>query len=188
MNNEKKNILFAEQVHTKPTIMEAENPVYEVTEGEGAQIQCKGAGKPPPKFSWIKTMSKENLNEADRFSVDEDTGILMVSSVRREDDGEFQCTATNAAGIATMNMQVKVIVKPKIMEFVNQTIAQGQKVTMACKAFGRPPPIINFRKHTSDKPYTLGQQVEDDRITLINKPDEQMGETVGELTIDQTLR
>ncbi|XP_031789597.1 fasciclin-2 isoform X4 [Nasonia vitripennis] len=176
------------EVHTRPSIVEAENSVYEVTEGESAQILCKGTGKPPPKFTWIKTLTKENLAVTDRFSVNEDTGLLTISNVKRDDSGEYQCTATNAAGMAIMNIQVNVIVKPKIMEFLNQTIAQGEKTVLSCKAFGKPPPTITFRKHTSEKPFIRGVQPEDDRIHLTNDFDDQQGETVGNLTIDHTLR
>lgn len=172
----------------KPSIQEFENPVVEVIEGDSTVIKCKGKGKPPPKFAWIKSVSKEDLAKADRFMVNEDTGDLTITSARREDGGEYQCVASNKAGMDTMNVQVSVIVRPKIMEFVNQTIAQGQKVTMGCKAFGRPPPIVTFRKHTADRPYNVGSQADDDRIELINKFDDQKGETVGELTIRETLR
>jgi neural cell adhesion molecule len=159
-----------------------------VTEGDNVNIICNGTGKPPPKFVWIKTLTKENLATADRFGVNKDTGVLTITNVRREDSSEYQCTASNAAGLATMNIHLNVLVKPKIMEFLNQTVGQGSKVTLACKAFGRPPPSITFRKHTTSNPYTIGAQANDDRIVLTNSFDDQKGETVGELTIDQTLR
>lgn len=65
--------------------------MVEITEGEEASIPCMGTGKPPPKFSWVKSLTKENLAAADHFAVDEDTGLLRISNVRREDSGEYQC-------------------------------------------------------------------------------------------------
>ena len=88
----------------------------------------------------------------------------------------------------TLTIQVNVMVKPKIMEFENQTIAQGQRATLRCKAFGKPAPTVTFRKHTKPRPYVIGAQPKDDRITLSNIQDEQRGETTAELTIDQVLR
>ncbi|KAL7302066.1 hypothetical protein TKK_0005299 [Trichogramma kaykai] len=175
------------EVHTRPKIEEYDTNV-EITEGENANIICKAIGKPPPKFSWIKSLTKENLAITDRFGVNEDTGVLTVTNVRREDTGEYQCTATNLAGMDSITIQVTVIVKPKIMEFLNQTVAEGEQATLACRAFGRPPPSITFRKHTADRPYIMGAQPDDDRIVLRNQADEQKGETLGELIIDQTLR
>ncbi|XP_011499152.1 PREDICTED: fasciclin-2 [Ceratosolen solmsi marchali] len=176
------------EVHTRPKIKEFENPLREVTEGDNVNIVCNGTGKPPPKFAWIKTMTKENLATADRFGVNKDTGVLTITNVRREDSSEYQCTASNAAGITTMNIQLNVLIKPKIMEFLNQTVGQGGNVTLSCKAFGRPPPSIIFRKHTTSNPYTIGAQMNDDRIILNNRFDDQNDETIGELKIDQALR
>ncbi|KAJ8687770.1 hypothetical protein QAD02_023564 [Eretmocerus hayati] len=176
------------EVHIKPTIYESPDPLVEVIEGETANIVCKGQGKPPPKFSWVKSLHKVDLSTANRFGVNPDTGALTISNVRQEDTDEYQCMATNLAGMATTNIQVRVIVRPKIMEFQNTTVAQGARAKLACKAYGRPAPSVTFRKHTSNKRYATGAQPEDDRIVLINNVDEHRGETIGELTIDQTLR
>lgn len=176
-------------MHTRPSIEENVNTIYEVIEGENANIICRGTGKPPPKFSWTKSITKEDLSMTDRFGVNEDTGVLTVTNVKREDDSEYECRATNAAGIATMNIQVTVIVKPKIKSFINATIAKGHRGMISCVAFGKPPPEITFRKHTSSRPFSVGTQAEDDRIVLANKVDNQKNdETIGELTFDRTLR
>lgn len=113
--------------------------------------------------------------------------MLTITNVNREDAGEYQCTATNAAGTTTANIQVNVIVKPKIMEFVNKTVVQGANVQIMCKAFGRPPPEVTFRKFTADKQYVMGTQPQDDRIEMKNKVDDVSGETIGTLLIEKTL-
>ncbi|XP_011347037.1 fasciclin-2 isoform X2 [Ooceraea biroi] len=174
------------EVHVRPTIEEISNPI-DIVEGENANIKCKASGKPPPMFTWIKSLTQQNLSNADRFGVDPVTGILTITNVYRNDEGEYQCTASNAAGIATANIQVNVIVKPKIMEFQNKTVAEGRSVIIMCKAFGRPPPEVTFRKFTAEKPYVMGAQPQDDRIIVSNKIDDVTGETVGTLTIHETL-
>lgn len=175
------------EVHVRPTIEERSTPV-DIIEGENANIECKGKGKPPPKYTWVKSLTKQNLSNADRFTVNPDTGDLAIITVNREDAGEYQCTATNAAGSATSNIVVNVIVKPKIMEFPNVTVIQGNEVDVRCKAFGRPPPRVTFRKHTAEKAYVIGTQADDSRIVLVNQPDEVTGETVGTLNIRDVLR
>ncbi|KAL2737107.1 fasciclin-2 isoform X5 [Vespula maculifrons] len=175
------------EVHVRPTIEERPTPV-DVIEGENENIECKAKGKPPPKFTWVKSLTKQNLSNADRFTVNPDTGDLTIVTVNREDAGEYQCTATNAAGSATSNIVVNVIVKPKIMEFPNVTVIQGNEVDVRCKAFGRPPPKVTLRKHTAEKAYVVGTQADDGRIILINQPDEVTGETVGTLNIRDVLR
>ena len=175
------------QVHIKPEIQELESTI-DVIEGETANINCIAKGKPPPKFTWVKSITHQDLSKADRFSVNEDTGVMNIRNVNRDDDGEYQCTAANAAGTANMNIRINVIVKPKIMEFDNKTIPVGKDVELMCKAFGRPPPTIMFRKHTSDRSFVIGTQPKDDRITLENRQDDVTGQTVGVLKIVNVLR
>lgn len=159
----------------------------DIIEGENANIECKASGKPPPMFTWVKSLTQQNLSIADRFGVDPVTGVLTITNVNRDDLGEYQCTAANAAGIATANIQVNVIVKPKIMEFLNKTVVEGKNVDIKCKAFGRPPPEVTFRKFTADKPYVMGVQPQDDRIIVKNDVDDVSGETVGTLSIIDAL-
>ncbi|KAF3424157.1 hypothetical protein E2986_06106 [Frieseomelitta varia] len=175
------------EVHIRPTVEELSSPV-DVIEGEDASIQCKAHGKPPPKFTWVKSLTHQNLSNADRFGVDPDTGVLTITNVNREDAGEYQCTATNLAAQANTNIRVNVIVKPKIMEFLNSSVVQDKEASLVCKAFGRPPPQVTFRKLTNDQPYAKGAQLDDDRIILTNSADDITGETVGRLTISESLR
>lgn len=174
------------EVHIRPAIEEILSPV-DIIEGENANIECKASGKPPPMFTWVKSLTQQNLSIADRFGVDPVTGVLTITNVNREDAGEYQCTATNAAGFATANIQVNVIVKPKIMEFLNKTVVEGKNVDIQCKAFGRPPPEVTFRKLTADKPYVMGAQPQDDRIIVKNDADDVSGETIGTFSIIDSL-
>lgn len=113
--------------------------------------------------------------------------MLTITNVNREDAGEYQCSAKNAAGAATANIQVNVIVKPKIMEFLNKTVVQSKNTEIMCKAFGRPPPEVILRKLTADKQYVMGVQPQDDRLVVTNKPDDVSGETIGALSIHSAL-
>ncbi|XP_076661576.1 neural cell adhesion molecule fasciclin 2 isoform X2 [Halictus rubicundus] len=175
------------EVHVRPTVEELPGTV-DIIEGENQNIVCRAHGKPPPRYTWVKSLTQQNLSNADRFEVDATNGVLMITNVNREDAGEYQCRATNAAGTATTNFMVNVIVKPKIMEFVNVTEVEDNKASIECKAFGRPPPQVTFRKHTSEKPYAKGSQPDDDRIVLENVQDAVAGETIGTLTIDKLMR
>lgn len=175
------------EVHVRPTVEELPSPVN-IIEGVDANIECKAHGKPPPRYTWVKSLTQQNLSNADRFGVDANNGVLTITNVNREDAGEYQCLATNAAGTATTNFMVNVIVKPKIMEFVNTTKVEDKRASIECKAFGRPPPEVTFKKHTSKKPFVKGSQMDDDRIILENVQDAVIGETVGTLTIDKLIR
>ncbi|XP_076247561.1 neural cell adhesion molecule fasciclin 2 isoform X2 [Calliopsis andreniformis] len=175
------------EVHVRPTVEELSSPVN-IIEGEDASIQCKAHGKPPPKFSWVKSLTQQNLSNADRFGVDADTGLLTITNVNRDDAGEYQCTATNAAGTANTNIMVNVIVKPKIMEFMDSVVVENKEATIVCKAFGRPPPLVLFKKDSAEKPYVKGVQPDDERIVLDNTVRDSSGETIGTLTIHEARR
>ncbi|XP_011306902.1 fasciclin-2 isoform X2 [Fopius arisanus] len=175
------------EVHEKPKIEERQSQV-EIVEGKTETIICKARGIPPPRYSWVKSLTKENLTSVDRFRVDSEEGILTINNVNREDAGEYQCIAVNAAGTANLDIRVDVMSKPKIMEFLNRTMPVGKPVEITCKAFGRPPPDVTFRKHTSLKPFVKGLQPDDDRIQLTTIPDNQRGETVASLSIHSVLR
>lgn len=174
------------EVHTRPSIEEIPNPIS-IIEGEDANIECRATGKPPPTFTWVKSLTHRNLSNTDRFTVEPVTGVLTIRNAHRDDEGEYQCSAMNAAGIASTNIQINVIIKPKIKEFENKTVEEGKGVEIMCRVQGRPPPEVTFRKLTVDKPYMMGAQPDDDRIILTNKPDDVNSETVGVLTIHDTL-
>ncbi|XP_072756328.1 fasciclin-2 isoform X2 [Anoplolepis gracilipes] len=178
--------LIRVEVHTRPSIEEISSPV-DIIEGENANIECKATGKPSPTFTWIKSLTQQNLSITDRFGVNPVTGVLTITNVNRDDSGEYQCSATNAAGTAKTTIQVNVIVKPKIMEFLNKTVVQGKNTEIMCKAFGRPAPEVTFRKFTADKQYVMGVQPQDDRIVMTNRLNDVSGETVGILSIHSAL-
>ncbi|XP_043285257.1 fasciclin-2 isoform X2 [Venturia canescens] len=175
------------EVLEEPKIEETHSEI-EIVEGKTETITCKASGKPPPKYTWVKYLTREDLSTTDRFGVDKDLGLLTITNVNREDGGEYQCTANNTAGQAQTIIKVSVIGKPKIMEFFNRTSSVGKTVEITCKAFGRPSPEVFFRKHTSANPYKIGIQSDDDRITLSSIPDNAKGETVASLSIENVLR
>ena len=170
-----------------PQIVELPTEV-EIIEGKTETITCKASGKPPPKYSWVKSIERKDLSTSDRFGVDKDTGVLTITNVNRDDEGEYQCLASNMAGEAQTITKVVVIGKPKIMEFLNKTAVVGKNVEMTCQAFGRPAPDVTFRKHTSTKAYVVGSQADDDRIVLTSKPDKSQAKTVAVLSIQNVLR
>lgn len=50
-----------------------------------------------------------NLTSVEGYIVDADTGTLTISSVKRENRGEYICVAKNPAGEAKRNLDLSVI-------------------------------------------------------------------------------
>ncbi|KAL0878928.1 hypothetical protein ABMA27_003924 [Loxostege sticticalis] len=143
------------EVYTAPE-MEEREPRVEIKEGESAAITCKAKGKPPPTYTWIKAATRENLATTSRFSVNEITGLLTFDRVEAGDYGKYICNAVNQAGQNETEIEVEVLVKPRIFELYNMTAPERGEGRLECKATGRPAPRISFRKLSNSEPFTNG--------------------------------
>ncbi|KAJ2951644.1 hypothetical protein O0L34_g13803 [Tuta absoluta] len=152
------------EVYTAPEMEERELKV-EIKEGESTMITCKARGKPPPKYTWIKASTRENLASTSRFSVNENTGVLRFDRVEAGDYGKYICSAVNQAGQNETQIDVEVLVPPKIFELYNTTADQNQEGRLECKATGRPAPRISFRKLSNAEPFVNGPN-ENGRIVI----------------------
>jgi neural cell adhesion molecule len=162
--------------------------VYTAIEGQEFSVRCIGTGKPAPQFTWLNREQKD-MSTADRFSVVAHNGQMSITRVEEYDNGVYTCIARNSAGFVEKRMDLNVIVKPKIYELWNVTVPIGADYTnLTCKAKGRPPPTITFRRWGSTEEFTQGTQENDDRIRLDQKMDYVEGETFGVLQITNTLR
>ncbi|KAL1375959.1 hypothetical protein pipiens_000073, partial [Culex pipiens pipiens] len=66
---------------------------------------------------------------------------------------------------------------------MNITVPEDSDAVLACRAFGRPPPEITFRRFGTTEEYSVGLQVSDDRIVLDLDTNAERGETIGSLRI-----
>ena len=121
----------------------------------------------------------------DRFSVNSITGQLDISTVEQQDHDNYACIARNPAGQSESVMKLNVLIRPKIIEFINITVSENEEAVFVCKAFGRPAPEITFRRYGTVEEYSIGLQVSDDRIILEQSTDDEKGETVGTLRISK---
>lgn len=176
------------EVYTAPEMEERETKV-EIKEGESAAISCKARGKPNPTYSWIKASTRENLATTSRFSVQENTGLLTIDRVEAADYGKYICSAVNQAGQNETEIEVEVLVRPRIFELYNTTAPEKQEGKLECKATGRPTPRISFRKLSSSDRFLNGPN-DDGRIT-IETSSRQIGdqmESSGVITISKLNR
>ncbi|CAB3247204.1 unnamed protein product [Arctia plantaginis] len=152
------------EVYTAPE-MEEREPRVEIREGESAAISCKARGKPNPTYSWIRASTRENLASTSRFSVQENSGLLTIDRVEAGDYGKYICSAVNQAGQNETEIEVEVLVRPRIFELYNVTAPEKQEATLECRATGRPAPRITFRKLSSPDRFLNGPN-DNGRITI----------------------
>ncbi|XP_075233733.1 neural cell adhesion molecule fasciclin 2 isoform X2 [Lycorma delicatula] len=178
------------EVHVTPSFNKTEGlRSSEVVEGETVDVTCHANGKPPPSYTWIKSSKNANLGiVGDRFSVNDQTGTLTITNVKREDNGELKCEARNAAGFDTQAVNLIVIVKPNIFDLKNISSSTGETATLICRASGNPLPSLTFRKLSSSKTMISGAQPHDNRIVVEQRVDEQKKEAEGSLIISNVQR
>ncbi|XP_053085753.1 vascular cell adhesion protein 1 isoform X2 [Pangasianodon hypophthalmus] len=85
-------------VYYKPNITEPLNEALSVTEGKPLMLTCSADGNPSPHYDWTLL----NNTTISNFSI-------HISSVRKEDQGQYICTAYNDVGQATRTVTVTVI-------------------------------------------------------------------------------
>ena len=147
----------------------------DAVEGQTFSTYCNATGKPTPEFTWVKQSTQQNLETADRFFVNKLNGQLSINRVEKEDNDAYVCIAKNAAGISEGRTRINVLVRPNIYELMNITVANNEEAILTCRAFGRPQPKVTFKRYGFEEPFTIGLQVNDDRIVLENISEEKDG-------------
>ncbi|XP_015196373.1 leucine-rich repeat and fibronectin type III domain-containing protein 1 [Lepisosteus oculatus] len=87
-----------------------------VTEGQGVMLKCKAVGDPDPTIHWRFPDGKLVHNNSRTILYDNGTLDILITTLK--DSGHFNCVASNAAGIATASVEVKMVPLPL---FVNNT-------------------------------------------------------------------
>lgn len=84
----------------KPRLLSPLDPVViTVTEGEQLELNCSAVGNPTPSYTWTHSDS------ANTFS---NTSVYSIKSVTFENEGQYNCTASNSMGTVTVNFSVHV--------------------------------------------------------------------------------
>jgi len=130
------------------------------------EFKCQALGQPPPKYTWV---DKEGIDatEKEGWKLDETTGTLTAFQLERKDEGEYTCIAENNAGRLEAQAYLKVIVRPRVQELINQTYPVGREgAKLSCLASGDPLPKIVWKKWSRNEPFYTGGQPDDDRIIV----------------------
>ena len=92
-------------ISVPPIIDEGPNTIR-ATVGNGAVLPCDSQGLPEPKTSWIKDSeifpTTGLHHQMQRF------GSMEFITVRLENAGIYECTASNEAGNASREIELKV--------------------------------------------------------------------------------
>lgn len=113
---------------------------------------------------------------------------MSITRVTHEDYGTYTCIAKNGAGQDQATTLINVLIRPRIYELLNITIAENKEGALLCKATGRPAPEITFRRWGTQEEFVQGVQPDDDRIVLEQTANDERGEATGTLRIYKMLK
>lgn len=84
-------------------------PVVETIVSRDVRLSCTVlAGNPTPRVTWY--FMGEQVNNTDRH-YDDGRGNLFIKKVQVDDEGEYMCTASNAAGSTSNVLKLDVLGK-----------------------------------------------------------------------------
>ncbi|XP_078373536.1 basement membrane-specific heparan sulfate proteoglycan core protein-like [Oculina patagonica] len=136
-----------------------------VIQGEKAEFRCNASGIPTPSITWERLGSDLPNGALDR------NGLLIIPSAGPEDAGVYFCKAMNSEGEDSANVQLEVIVPPRVEVTPSQlSVNQGSSFRLFCLV--KPSLPVTWSKVNGSIP--SGSEV--DKGTLI----------VNEVEVEQT--
>jgi len=133
-----------------------EDPTSYGREVEPVSLDCEASGVPTPSYSWVKNGSPLMI-DGPRFSLDSDSGSLIIADPTPADNGNYQCVAHNDYGVAKSDIMqllnaTMVSFKEKTNDVHEEISAEeGRPLMVECReANGDPKPTITWLKTETD--------------------------------------
>ncbi|KAF3821003.1 hypothetical protein GH733_011156 [Mirounga leonina] len=128
--------------YTDPPSISAVNAVVLAAVGDQAVLVCEVSGVPPPRVIWYRGDLEMILAPEGSSS-----GTLRIPAARERDAGVYTCRAVNEMGDASAEIQLEVGHAPQLTELPRDvTVELGRSALLACRAMGRPPPLVTWRR------------------------------------------
>ncbi|XP_037103198.1 basement membrane-specific heparan sulfate proteoglycan core protein-like [Syngnathus acus] len=126
-----------------------EPQVTTVREGESVSLRCQVAsGTHSTQLQWRKA---NNQALADNIKIGPNGVVLTVANARPNNQGEYQCVATSAAGSSVASAQINIKFPPnvRLSPAGPLRVKIGDRVSVQCRATGRPRPKLSWRRQDS---------------------------------------
>ena len=120
----------------------------DVAVGSTVVISCKAPkGFPPPSTSWMKDGRLLSLTESPGTRLE--GGSLVIGSVTKSDNGQYQCKAENVAGVRESPRVTLGVHEPP--HFIKKPAAVsvalvGGDLVLHCQAGGDPQPRVSWTR------------------------------------------
>ncbi|KAL8219424.1 UNVERIFIED_CONTAM: hypothetical protein K2H54_024382 [Gekko kuhli] len=112
-----------------------------VQEGESISLTCTAESRPNPTLSWRKRNKTLNSTRQGKDRV------LLLSSVRPKDAGEYQCWAETPQGSANKTLRLCVLYGPRFSSTQRTSVCQHEdnNLLCTCSLHSWPPPRIQWQ-------------------------------------------
>ncbi|XP_051282266.1 neural cell adhesion molecule L1.1 isoform X2 [Dicentrarchus labrax] len=108
--------------------------------GHSVTLECIPGGLPTPRVEWKK---KDGRLDETSGKLERHNRWLQFDSITQEDDGEYECIASNGHGSISSSFTVTVEAAPYwVKEPQNLLYAPGETVRLDCQAEGIPTPTV----------------------------------------------
>ncbi|XP_068771088.1 hemicentin-2 [Struthio camelus] len=112
-----------------------------------ASLACEATGSPEPRVTWEKNGRPLNPHLPPGAYRLQSSGSLLIVSPSLQDEGRFECVATNAAGEARKPFLVFIHVPPTIADdLTDVVVTRLSPAVLTCYASGVPPPAVSWSK------------------------------------------
>ncbi|XP_056100997.1 obscurin-like protein 1 isoform X10 [Rhinichthys klamathensis goyatoka] len=140
-----------------PRFLAYPRPVV-VQSGTDAVLKCQISGDPRPAVIWER--NNEKIHPEGRYRVFEDGNVynLIITSVTKEDSGQYICKAKNCIGETYAAATLKVEGEAQEKEFreenkprflikpLSTRVGRGEDAMFSCKLWGNPRPEVIWEK------------------------------------------
>ncbi|XP_054440698.1 hemicentin-2 [Pteronotus mesoamericanus] len=128
--------------YADPPSIAAVSAVVLAAAGQEALLACEASGVPPPRVVWYRGVL-EMIPGPEGSS----SGTLRIPAARESDAGVYTCQAASELGVASAEIRLEVGHAPQLMELPRDvTVELGRSALLACRATGRPPPLVTWRR------------------------------------------
>ncbi|XP_072917938.1 peroxidasin homolog [Hemitrygon akajei] len=129
---------------SKPTfVIQPQNT--EVLVGESVTLECSVSGHPQPRIIWTKGNNTPIPDDL-RYTITSSGGLFM-QNVTFEDQGQYNCNASNTEGSIQAVAHIIVQDGPKFLLVPkDQVVVEGTTVDFLCLAEGTPAPVTAWTK------------------------------------------
>ncbi|XP_065505206.1 hemicentin-1 isoform X3 [Caloenas nicobarica] len=118
-----------------------------IVEKNPVSLVCEASGIPLPAITWLKNGWPVTSNNSVRILSGGRTLRLTHTSVA--DEGRYTCVVTSAAGEASKDFDLSVLVPPGIVgenKLEDVKVKEKHRVTLTCEVIGNPVPQITWVK------------------------------------------